>query len=191
MADLVYNALGGTQLEPCPTEVSRWFEGAHCSRDDVAMWRGAAANLYALGILPLFGQVEGLNAEVAAAYRPQVVQYRTRFNALPARGSVLSVSKNLEAVSDTVALMVSGDVLVNGLRSAVEGQGATPVELAVPGPPAEPTKKAAWTRLAWPTAIVGSAVVVLGLAALAASKAGDSKPTSPRNTKESRRGRAA
>ena len=134
------------------------------------MWRSAAANLYQLGVVPLLEQLEAVSAAQGAGFRPGVVQYQTTFNALR-QGSVLSTAQNLEVVSETVALMTAGDALVDGMRAALEDQGVAPLELAIPGPPAQPDEKPAWARLAWPGAIVGGVVVVIGLAAWASSSA--------------------
>ena len=171
MGELVYNALGGTPAEPCPTSVSRWFDRGYCSRGDVDMWRAAATNLYALGVLPLLAQLEAIDPERTADFRPQAVDYQTRYNALPP-ASVLSTARNLEAVSAAVALMATGDALVDNLRAAIEAGGATPMALAIPGPPAQPREKSALARFAWPGVIVGSVVLVVGLSAWAAATGG-------------------
>jgi len=167
MAELVHNALGGTAERPCPTRASSWFEYGHCSKDDVQMWRAAAANLYQLGVTPLLEQLERVDAVLAAEFRPRAVLYRTQYQSLPASGSLLSTARNLETVSDVVALMQAGNQLIVGMQEAVSSRNVQPVEVGLPPPPDKPVEKSPLSRYAWPTAIVGSVAVVLGLTYLA------------------------
>ncbi len=169
MAFRVYNALGGTAEAPCPTAGG----GEFCSLGDVRSWREAAARLYERAILPSWQALVELTTtaptegDAVQLLHERVASYASAFNKLPG-GSMWSAEKNRESVTDIVALMQSGDQLVDDLGAAIEATGNPAPAVLLPAPPETPVMKHPWSRWLLPAGAVGGVLVVIGLSAAAA-----------------------
>ncbi len=168
MANRVYNALGGTPDNPCPTTGGAEF----CSISDVRSWREAAARLYDRAILPTWQAL----LDVSTSQPPeggQLAQLHERVSAYAAAYNELEApsffaAKNRERVTSIIALMAEGDALLDDLQAAIATTGNTAPAFLLPAPPAEPVTKHAASRWLLPAGAVLGGLVVFGLTAAAA-----------------------
>lgn len=171
----VFNALGGTPSDPCPTDGT-----PYCTRSDYRSWREAAARMYELGVLPMWSVLAdlGSNPEKAASLatlHERLTAYAVSFNALPRSGAWFSSDENLELANRALALMQTGETLIADLRSKILELGGTPPTLALGETPPPPKKKSQLRRYLLPAAAIGGTVTVLVLAGLAFRKPDDGR----------------
>lgn len=169
MPGRVYNAIGGTSADPCPTKGP-----PYCSLSDFRSWRHAAARLYEQGIAPAWATLASAapsteDADARAALQHRVEAYAAQFNALKRSGSFWSSADNLELSAQAIAIMQGGDALLDDLVAAIEATGATPPTIPIPTTPPTARPKSSLRRYALPAAFGVGIVAVIGLAAWAAT----------------------
>lgn len=170
MAGRVFNALGGTLEDPCPTAITRWFGTGYCNKNDYQAWLQAASDMYDLGLLPTYEQLDRLKPgpEVQALW-VSLDAYRQGYEKLPTRGSI-SPNKNWELCNRVMSLMGVGDLLITKMQESIEAAGETPTELPRKQPDAPPPPKPAWQKWGIPAAAAAFGLVVGGVVIYAATR---------------------
>lgn len=166
MGQLVYNEYGASEAQPCPTTASMFFDDPKCTRSDYLAWRHAAANLYELGILPLWErllEIAKAGGKAAPNLEGLVTAYQVKFNTTPVRGSAFSPGRNATLIANVVALMLEGEQTIQALRQAFIELDAIAPPLNLPPRPATPELHSPWRAYAWPIGIGVAATAVLGL----------------------------
>lgn len=163
MGALVYNALGATEEDPCPTAKSVFFKGATCTREDYRKWRAQAQAMYTGGLLQLWQQLAQVEAGQAELLRPSIQRYMERFNALPEDGSAFFPARNAQRIAEALAVMIEGETTLASLDEAIRAAGATPLAMQLPPKPATKTEHNALRAYVFPIAAGTAGVVVFGL----------------------------
>lgn len=172
--DRVFNALGATRADPCPTTIVGWLGTGYCNSQDYLAWYAAAADMYEQGINPAWEELARLQAAGAQvpelnARFTEVKRYMASFSQLPKAGSIFP-SENFKRITAVTSLMASGDSLIQKLQAAIERAGGTPPELRRERPETPPEPKSGLKQWAIPAGAAVFGLAVGGIIVYAVAK---------------------
>lgn len=159
MTGRVFNALGGTKADLCPTALAKWAGTGYCNAGDYRAWYFAAANMYEHGILPTHKKLQSLDgSDVAIDERVQ--GYARDYEQLPPKMGIWP-SKNFDGSLRVSALMDRGDLLIDDMQARIAAAGADAPAIA-----RKPPEKADLPRLKpwWQKWLLPAGIAIGGLA---------------------------